>query len=143
LESQKIVSTFIDSCVLIDLIENDATWADWSQTQLEKAANRGPIIINVAVYAEIANSFASESDLESFVRATGLQLKPVSRAAAWLAAKAHQQYRRSRGAKTTTLPDFFIGAHALSESLPLLTRDASRFKTYFPSLSITAPKQTS
>jgi predicted nucleic acid-binding protein len=128
LESQKIVSTFIDSCVLIDLIENDATWADWSQTQLEKAANRGPIIINVAVYA---------------VRATGLQLKPVSRAAAWLAAKARQQYRRSRGAKTTTLPDFFIGAHALSESLPLLTRDASRFKTYFPSLSITAPKQTS
>ena len=137
------MSTFIDSCVLIDLIENDATWADWSQTQLEKAANRGPIIINVAVYAEIANSFASESDLESFVRATGLQLKPIPRAAAWLAAKAHQQYRRSKGAKTTTLPDFFIGAHALSEGLPLLTRDASRFKTYFPNLSIAAPKRTS
>jgi predicted nucleic acid-binding protein len=135
------VSTFIDSCVLIDLIENDATWADWSQAQLERAANRGPMIINVAVYAEIANSFANESELESFVRATGLQLKPIPRAAVWLAAKAHQQYRRSKGTKTTTLPDFFIGAHALSEGLPLLTRDASRFKTYFPGIGVTAPKQ--
>jgi predicted nucleic acid-binding protein len=135
------VTTFIDSCVLIDLIENDPVWADWSQTALEKAATRGPMIINVAVYAEIANSFASESDLEAFVRATQLQLKPIPRAAAWLAAKAHQRYRKSKGAKSTTLPDFFIGAHAQVESLTLLTRDGTRFATYFPALTLRLPKK--
>jgi predicted nucleic acid-binding protein len=135
------VTTFIDSCVLIDLIENDPVWADWSQTALEKAATRGPMIINVAVYAEIANSFATESDLEAFIRATQLQLKPIPRAAAWLAAKAHQRYRKSKGAKSTTLPDFFIGAHAQVESLTLLTRDATRFQTYFPALTLRLPKK--
>lgn len=138
-----MTATFVDSCVVIDLIEDDSTWADWSQAQLEKAAKRGALIINVAVYAEIANSFANESDLDAFVRAVGLQIKPIPRAAAWAAARAHRQYRRSKGTKPLTLPDFFIGAHALSEALPLLTRDTTRFRTYFPGLSITAPRQPS
>ncbi|TAG84692.1 MAG: PIN domain-containing protein [Burkholderiales bacterium] len=134
------MSTFVDSCVLLDLIENDPVWADWSQSQLEKAATRGPMIINVAVYAEIANSFASESELEAFVRATELQVKAIPRGAAWLAANAHRAYRRSKGTKTTTLPDFFIGAHAQLEGHSLLTRDATRFKTYFPLLKLIVPK---
>ena len=134
------MTTFIDSCVLLDLVENDATWADWSQSQLEKAANRGSLVINVAVYAEIANSFANEADLDAFIRATGIQIKPIPRAAAWLAAKAHQKYRRSKGTKTTTLPDFFIGAHAQVDGLPLLTRDRTRFTTYFAGVTLIAPK---
>jgi predicted nucleic acid-binding protein len=134
------LSTFIDSCVLLDLIENDPVWADWSQSQLEKAASRGAMVINIAVYAEIANSFASESELDAFLRATELQLKAIPRGAAWLAANAHRAYRRSKGTKTTTLPDFFIGAHAQLEGLSLLTRDTTRFKTYFPALKLIAPR---
>ncbi len=135
------MSTFIDSCVLLDLIENDETWADWSQAQLEKAAARGAMMINAVVYAEIANSFSSESELDAFIRATELQVKPIPRGAAWLAAKAHQRYRRSKGSKTTTLPDFFVGAHAQVENLPLLTRDASRIATYFPQVNLIVPKR--
>jgi predicted nucleic acid-binding protein len=134
------LSTFIDSCVLLDLVENDPVWADWSQSQLEKAATRGPMIINIAVYAEIANSFSTESELDAFVRATELQVKAIPRGAAWLAAHAHRMYRRGKGTKTTTLPDFFIGAHAQLEGHTLLTRDTTRFKTYFPSLKLIAPK---
>lgn len=98
------------------------------------------MIINIAVYAEIANSFASEAELDTFIRATELQLKAIPRGAAWLAARAHRAYRRSKGAKTTTLPDFFIGAHAELEGLSLLTRDTARFKTHFPALKLIAPK---
>lgn len=134
------MSTFIDSCVLLDLIENDAEWADWSQSQLEKAANRGRMVINAIVYAEIANSFATEADIDAFIRATELQLKPIPRGSAWIAAKAHQKYRRSKGARTTTLPDFFIGAHAQAEGITLLTRDRTRFTTYFPTVNLIAPK---
>ena len=98
------------------------------------------MVINIAVYAEIANSFASESELDAFIRATELQVKAIPRGTAWLAAKAHRAYRRSKGTKTTTLPDFFIGAHAQLEGLSLLTRDTTRFKTYFPSLKLIAPR---
>lgn len=136
------MSIIVDSCVLLDVIEDDATWADWSVTQLEKAAARGAIVINVAVYAEIANSFASEADLENFIRSAGIQMKPIPKTAAWIAAKAFQKYRRSKGAQTTMPPDFFIGAHAQTEGLPLLTRDTSRFATYFPSATLIAPKLT-
>jgi predicted nucleic acid-binding protein len=133
------MATLVDSCVLLDVIENDKTWSDWSVTQLEKAAAHGSLVINVAVYAEIANSFESESDLNAFLRETGIQVKAIPKSAAWLAAKAHQKYRRSKGAKTTTLPDFFIGAHARIEGIALLTRDATRFSTYFPQVNLIVP----
>ncbi len=134
------MATFVDSCVLLDVIENDKTWADWSIAQLEKASARNNLVINVAVYAEIANSFDAESDLDAFLKETSVQLKTIPKSAAWLAAKAHQKYRRNKGVKTTTLPDFFIGAHAHIEGFALLTRDASRFLTYFPDLTLITPK---
>jgi predicted nucleic acid-binding protein len=133
------MATFVDSCVLLDVIENDKTWGDWSVAQLERAAARGSLVINVAVYAEIANSFESETDLDAFLRETAIQVKSIPKAAAWVAAKAHQKYRRSKGSKTTTLPDFFIGAHAQIEGNVLLTRDATRFSTYFPQLNLIVP----
>ena len=57
----------------------------------------------------------------------------------FLAAQAFVQYRRRGGSKSQVLPDFFIGAHAAVEDWPLLTRDASRFRTYFPTLKVLSP----
>jgi predicted nucleic acid-binding protein len=37
------------------------------------------------------------------------------------------------------LADFFIGAHALIEEAALITRDAARYRTYFPGIALIAP----
>lgn len=68
-----------------------------------------------------------------------LTVREIPRPALFLAGKAFAQYRRRGGSKAQVLSDFFIGAHAAVQGWPLLTRDASRFRTYFPSLQVLAP----
>jgi predicted nucleic acid-binding protein len=68
-----------------------------------------------------------------------IEIVPIPRPALFLAGKAFQQYRSAGGARTGVLPDFFIGAHAAIEGWPLLTRDARRYRTYFPKITLIAP----
>lgn len=131
--------TLVDTNVLLDLVTDDPHWADWSIAQLEAASLDGPLLINDAVYAELAVRYARIEDLEAFLDAAGLEMSPIPRAALFLAGKAFTQYRRSGGARTGVLPDFFIGAHAAVGRLPLLTRDGGRYRTYFPSLRLITP----
>jgi predicted nucleic acid-binding protein len=131
--------TFVDTNVLLDLVTDDPNWADWSVAQLEAASLNGPLLINDAVYAELAVRYISIEDLEAFLDAAGLELAPMPRAALFLAGKVFTQYRRSGGSRTGVLPDFFIGAHAAVARLPLLTRDVGRYRTYFPSLRLITP----
>jgi predicted nucleic acid-binding protein len=99
----------------------------------------GPIFINPIIYAELAPAFASEDDLERWVDPAILRRAPLPYAAGCLAAQAFLKYRKSGGTKTATLPDFFIGAHAVVEDLTLVTRDKGRYQTYFPSLTLIVP----
>lgn len=131
--------TLVDTNVLLDLVTDDPHWADWSIAQLEAASLDGPLLINDAVYAELAVRYARIEDLEAFLDAAGLEMSPIPGAALFLAGKAFTQYRRSGGARTGVLPDVFIGAHAAVRRLPLLTRDAGRYRTYFPSLRLITP----
>lgn len=131
--------TFVDTNVLLDLVTDDPNWADWSIAQLEAASLNGPLLINDAVYAELAARYARIEDLDAFLEAAGLQMAAMPRAALFLAGKAFTQYRRSGGMRPGVLPDFFIGAHAAVVRLPLLTRDIARYRTYFPSLRLIAP----
>jgi predicted nucleic acid-binding protein len=131
--------TLVDTNVLLDLVTDDPDWADWSVAQLEAASLNGPLLINDAVYAELAVRYISIEDLEAFLDAAGLELAPMPRAALFLAGKVFTQYRRSGGFRTGVLPDFFIGAHAAVARLPLLTRDVGRYRTYFPSLRLITP----
>ncbi|MER8463871.1 type II toxin-antitoxin system VapC family toxin [Mesorhizobium sp. M1396] len=131
--------TFVDTNVLLDLVTDDPTWADWSVAQLEAASLNGPLLINDAVYAELAVRYTRIEDLETFLDAAGLEMAPMPRAALFLAGKVFTQYRRSGGSRIGVLPDFFIGAHAAVARLPLLTRDVSRYRTYFPSLRLITP----
>ncbi|WP_027039911.1 type II toxin-antitoxin system VapC family toxin [Mesorhizobium ciceri] len=131
--------TFVDTNVLLDLVTDDPNWADWSIAQLEAASLEGPLLINDAVYAELAVRYIRIEDLESFLDAAGLEMAPMPRAALFLAGKVLTQYRRSGGSRTGVLPDFFIGAHAAVARLPLLTRDVGRYQTYFPSLRLITP----
>ncbi|MBZ9735435.1 type II toxin-antitoxin system VapC family toxin [Mesorhizobium sp. CA18] len=131
--------TLIDTNVLLDLVTDDSNWADWSVAQLEAASLNGPLLINDAVYAELAVRYARIEDLDAFLDAAGLEMAPMPRAALFLAGKVFTQYRRSEGQKTGVLPDFFIGAHAAVGHLPLLTRDIGRYRTYFPFLKLITP----
>ncbi|KAA3442016.1 DNA-binding protein [Mesorhizobium sp. SARCC-RB16n] len=133
--------TLVDTNVLLDLVTDDPKWADWSIGQLEAASLDGPLLINDAVYAELAVRYERIEDLDAVIDEAGLELAPMPRAALFLAGKVFTQYRKSGGSRTGVLPDFFIGAHAAVDGLPLLTRDIGRYRTYFPSLKLITPNR--
>ena len=131
--------TLVDTNVLLDLVTDDPKWSDWSVAQLEAASIEGPLLINDVIYAELAVRYERIEALEAFVEEAGLDLRPIPKPALFLAGKVFTQYRKAGGTRTGVLPDFFIGAHAAVQQLPLLTRDVGRYRSYFPSLKLIAP----
>jgi hypothetical protein len=131
--------TLIDTKILLDLVTNDAKWADWSIRQLDAAALKGPLAINDVVYAEMSVRFAAIETLEAVLDDAGISVATMPRAALFLAGKAFQRYRASGGKRTGVLPDFFIGAHAAVTRSTLLTRDAQRYRSYFPTIDLVTP----
>lgn len=131
--------TFVDSSVLIDVIEAKPDWKHWSAQQLTQQRAHGALCINTMVYAEISRSFATSEVQDQFLKEAGIRVLPIPNPASFLAAQAHRNYRSAGGAHSATLPDFFIGAHASVAQLPLLTRDPVRVRTYFPQLQVIAP----
>jgi predicted nucleic acid-binding protein len=129
----------VDTNVLVDVLQNDPQWADWSIAQMRAQSSLHALVINPIIYAEVSLSFSTLEALDDVVGTLALELREIPRPALFLAAKAFAQYRRRGGSKLQVLPDFFIGAHAAVEGWPLLTRDARRFKTYFPTLEVLAP----
>jgi predicted nucleic acid-binding protein len=131
--------TFVDTNVLLDLATADATWADWSQRQLEAASVRGSLLINGVAYAELSVGFLRVEEVDAMLSAARIEMEPIPREALFLAGKVFRQYRARGGTRTGVLPDFFIGAHAAVAGVPLLTRDARRYRTYFPAVTLIAP----
>ena len=129
----------VDTNVLVDVLQNDPQWAEWSISQMRAQSSLHALVINPIIYAEMSLSFSTLEALDDVVVTLALELREIPRAALFLAAKAYAQYRRRGGNKLQVLPDFFIGAHAAVQGWPLLTRDASRFRTYFPTLDVLAP----
>jgi len=128
-----------DTNVLLDIATADVTWLAWSEGQFRTAAAQGPIRINPIIYAELAPAFASHASLDQWLDPMVFQRLPLPYAAGWLASQAFMVYRRAGGLKTSPLPDFYIGAHAEAERLTLVTRDAGRFRTYFPNVVLVVP----
>lgn len=131
--------TLVDTNVLLDLVTADPQWADWSIAALEAASLRGALFINDVVYAELGIRYERIELIEEFVAKAGLEMVGLPRAALFLAGKAFAQYRKAGGTRSGVLPDFFIGAHAAVRRLPLLTRDAGRYRTYFPTVELITP----
>lgn len=132
-------ATLVDTNVLLDLVTDDPTWADWSLRQLETAALKGALLINSVVYAGLSVRFGQVEDVDAVLDDAGIVIADIPRSALFLAGKAFQRYRAAGGARNGVLPDFFIGAHAAVLDVPLLTRDGSRYRTYFPTLAVIAP----
>ena len=127
----------VDSCVLLDVIKQDPAWAAWSEKAIEKAAEHHELVINPFIYAEVSMHFARIEDLDESLSL--YEHAPLPYEAGFLAGKAFLLYRQRGGRKRAPLPDFYIGAHAAIEGMTLLTRDAARFRTYFPKLHVVAP----
>ena len=132
--------TLVDSNVVLDVVTDGQTWADWSQTQLERAALHGPLVINDVIYAEISTRYATVDAVDSMLLDLNIEVATTPRSALFLAGKAYLQYRAAGGIRTGVLADFFVGAHAAVERLPLLTRDARRYRNYFPTVVLIAPE---
>ncbi len=129
----------VDSCVILDIITEDAVWFDWSSQMLAKHAERKQLFINPIIYAEISTGYQKIEELEAAIPSHMFARLALPWEAAFLAGKAFLQYRQSGGTRTSPLPDFFIGAHAMISSLELITRDTKRFKTYYPKIKLISP----
>lgn len=130
---------FVDSNVLLDVFNDDPVWGDWSATRLAEAANEQTIAVNPLIYAEVSLNYRNQDELNSVLPSSFYFRLPLPYEAAYLAGKAFVSYRRRGGAKRSPLPDFYIGAQAKVAGLILLTRDAARYRTYFPDLELIAP----
>ncbi|MGC2373133.1 MAG: type II toxin-antitoxin system VapC family toxin [Solirubrobacteraceae bacterium] len=133
--------TFIDSSVLLDVFTEDPRWGAWSEDQLTQAAQRGAILLNAVVLAEIAPRFSRVETLRSALPSMTV-IEEIPPAAAFLAGHAHANYRRAGGTREAILPDFLIGAHAAVTGRPLLTRDPRRVATHIPGASLIAPDES-
>ena len=130
----------VDSCVVIDVLENDRIWADWSQRQLETWSARGPLLINPVIYAELAAYAKSKESLEAEIATAELLMREMPRDALFLARRGRAAYRSRGGVRSGVLADFMIGAHAAVAGCPLLTRDRRRYAAHFPTLNLVTPE---
>ncbi|MHB8512345.1 MAG: type II toxin-antitoxin system VapC family toxin [Actinomycetota bacterium] len=132
-------SVLVDSNVLLDLLTQDSRWGRWSRDTLEAITNQNVLIINPIIFAEVSARFKSIEELDEALPVTFIRRDSLPYEAGFLAGKAYVSYKRRGGSRTSPLPDFYIGAHAAVAGYHLLTRDPSRYRTYFPRLTLIAP----
>ena len=129
----------VDTNVLVDVLEDDPQWADWSVGQLRAQSKIHRLAINPIIYAELSLTFSTAEALDSAIENLDLTMVEIPRPALFLAGKAFIRYRRQGGTKTNVLGDFFIGAHAAVSRHAVLTRDTRRYASYFPSVVMVSP----
>lgn len=134
-----MTTTLVDSNVLLDIATEDPAWSAWSADALASAANEGPLVINAIIYAEVSIGFSTIEELDDALPPDVYEREQLPFEAGFLAGKAFLAYRRRRGTRPLPLPDFYIGAHAAINGHRLLTRDARRYRAYFPTVQLLAP----
>jgi predicted nucleic acid-binding protein len=129
----------VDSNIVLDVFTDDPNWADWSESMLEEYSTVSTLYINSIVYSEISIGFNRIEDLESAIIEAGFQMLDFPKEVVFLAGKAFLKYKKKRGARSSPLPDFFIGAQAAVLNIALTTRDVSRYRSYFPTVNLISP----
>ena len=135
----KAATVLVDSNVLLDILTEDPRWFSWSAEALARSADEAALAINPIIYAEVSIRFSRIEDLEEALAPHLFERHPLPWETGFLAGKCFLRYRRQGGRKRSTLPDFYVGAHAAIAGMDLLTRDATRYRTYFPTLRLIAP----
>jgi predicted nucleic acid-binding protein len=136
-----VAAVLVDSNVLLDVATEDPRWFGWSSDALARCAEDATLVVNPIIFAEVSIGFDRIEDLDELLAPGVVERAPLPWEAAFLAGKAFLKYRKSGGRRGLTLPDFYIGAHAAVAGMALLTRDASRYRTYFPDVRVIAPKR--
>ena len=131
--------TLVDSNVVIDILDADPVWANWSQARVAEARREGQAVINPLIYAEVAGAYPVQGEADRAISTSVYRRENLPWEAAFSAGRVFRAYRRSGGTKRSPLPDFYIGAHAEVKGYALLTRDPGRYRQYFPTLRIIAP----
>jgi predicted nucleic acid-binding protein len=131
--------TLVDSSVILDIVTDDPTWGSWSEDALAQAGDEGQLVINPIVYAEVSVSFDQIEELDDAIPGDDFRREPLPYDVGFLAGKAFLAYRKRGGQRLSPLPDFYIGAHSAVRGYRLLTRDAARYRTYFPTVTLIAP----
>jgi predicted nucleic acid-binding protein len=129
----------VDTNVVVDVWQRDAEWSGWSVAQLRAQSQVHELVINPIIYAELSLNYEAIETLDARVADLRLALLELPRAALFVAGQAFRKYRRAGGTKTGVLPGFFIGAHAAVLGCAILTRDAGRYRSYFPTVELLAP----
>jgi predicted nucleic acid-binding protein len=129
----------VDSNVILDIFLNDPQWAEWSESTLEDYSDSAILYINPVIYSEISMAFERIEELESAVNGGGFRMLEIPKEALFLAGKAYLKYKKKEGIKRSPLPDFYIGAQAAIGHLELITRDVSRYRSYFPTVKLITP----
>jgi len=133
-------ATLVDSNVILDIATDDPAWGQWSADALEQSAEASRLVINPLIYAEVSIRYGTIEELDEVLPADVFDREALPFEAAFLAGKAFLGYRRRGGRKQSPLPDFYIGAHAVIAGYRLLTRDAKRYRSYFPAVDLIAPE---
>lgn len=132
--------TLVDANVLVDILTGDAAWHGWSVERLDRQSNLGDLFITDVVYAELSPLFTKADLLDAAIADLDVSLRRIPPQALFLAGRVFREYRRAGGPRSSVLADFFIGAHAQIEAMPILTRDTRRYRTYFPDVELIAPE---
>ena len=130
----------VDSNIILDVFLDDPNWAEWSESKLEKFSSITKLFINPVIYSEVSVGFNRIEELESALTRSGFQMLEIPKEALFLAGKAFLKYRKNRGTKRSPLPDFYIGAQAAIFDIDLITRDVTRYRTYFPTVGLITPE---
>ncbi len=137
-----MTDTLVDTNVLLDVLAKDSQWFGWSSRLLAQALDQGAVVINQVVYAEVGSRYREQAVLDEILSEHPFAREDMPWEAAFMAGHAFLAYRRRGGARTSPLPDFFIGAHAATRGYRLLTRDRGTYAAYFPTLDIIAPERS-
>lgn len=134
------MNILVDSNVLLDIATEDRVWCEWSSETLGRHAEEDTLWINPIIYAEVSVGFAAIEELDAALGGEYFRRSQLPWEAGFLAGKCFLAYRRRGGVRRSPLPDFYIGAHAAVAGMSLLTRDPTRYRTYFPKLSLISPE---
>jgi predicted nucleic acid-binding protein len=137
-----VTNILVDSNVILDIFKDDPIWANWSEAILDRYCSTHILSINPVIYAEVSIGFGRLEECENALSEAGFELLDFPRKALFQAGKAFVQYKKRGGTKRSPLPDFFIGAHAEVAGIRFITRDAARYRTYFPTVPLVSPDTT-
>lgn len=131
--------TSVDTNILLDVLRPNPAFVDRSLASLENARNTTQVVVCPIVYTELSAHFEDKTVLDTFLNEAVIQVLNFSSETCFMAGRVWVQYRQQGGTRERILPDFLIGAHALSQASKLLTRDRGFYKKYFQDLVVIEP----